>query len=203
MLSQQLESLHLLAVVSDDLFDVSSSTTHWPKLRNLHIDFDVVTPNGTWMFEEDPEDLGNGVIDPDEDSDYQEMRVLDDRRDHEMPARFDWPRRYFRSAPNRYAYDRVHLAMAKAIPRMPNLRKLRFSADQGTAGCVCTYIYDGREIHKVLWKSYSTTTYEPNSELIAEWKRAVAHRSGQLEIQVVGIDDPASDLVSGTSWPRF
>lgn len=202
MLSQQLESLQLLAVVSDDLFQITSPTIYWPKLRNLHVDFDVVMPNGTWML--NPEDPNREHVDPNEDSDYAEMKILEDRRDHEMPARFDWPRTYFRSAPNCEAYDHVHLAIAKASPRMPNLRTLRFSVDHGTAGCVCTYTCDGRENHRVVWKSCSTTTYQPHPKVIAEWKRAIAHRSGQLETQVAGIDDPtAFDLVTGVAWPKF
>ncbi|KAG9603186.1 hypothetical protein KCU77_g1362, partial [Aureobasidium melanogenum] len=200
----QLESLRLQAVVSDDLFEITSPMTNWPKLRNLHVDFDVVTPNAKWMFERDLKDSVRERIDPDEDQGYAEMRILDDRRDHEMPARFDWPRRFFRSACNCDAFDGVHLAIAKAIPRMPNLRTLRFSVDQGTAGCVCTYTCDGRENHKVLWRSCSTTTYEPSPEVMAEWKKAVAQRSGQLELQVASMDDPAaSDLVTGISWPHF
>ncbi|KAK6000007.1 hypothetical protein QM012_003995 [Aureobasidium pullulans] len=204
VLSQQLESLHLLAVVSDDLLVITSPTTHWPRLRHLHVDFDVAMPDGTWMFEQDPEDPHSEETDLNEDSEYQEMRMFDDRYDHEMPARFDWPRRFFTTAPNCDAYDRVNLAISKTTPRMPNLKTLRFSVDQGTAGCVCTYTCDGREIHKVLWKSCSTVTYEPNSEVVAERKRAVALRSGQLELQVAGIDDPtASDLVADIDWPRF
>ncbi|KAG9606206.1 hypothetical protein KCU77_g328, partial [Aureobasidium melanogenum] len=187
VLSQQLESLHLLAV-----------------LRNLHVDFDVVTPIGHWMLERDLKESEHEEPDSDEDGEYEMMRFSEERDDYEMPARFDWPRRFFRSACNCDAFDGVHLAIAKAIPRMPNLRTLRFSVDQGTAGCVCTYTCDGRENHKVLWRSCSTTTYEPSPEVMAEWKQAVAQRSGQLELQVASIDDPAaSDLVTGISWPHF
>ncbi|KAG9663417.1 hypothetical protein KCU64_g1321, partial [Aureobasidium melanogenum] len=180
VLSQQLESLHLLAVVSDDLFEITSPMTNWPKLRNLHVDFDVVTPNGKWMLERDLKEPEHEEPDSDEDGEYEVMRFYEERDDHEMPARFDWPRRFFRSACNCDAFDGVHLAIAKAIPRMPNLRTLRFSVDQGTAGC------------------------EPSPEVMAEWKKAVAQRSGQLELQVASMDDPAaSDLVTGISWPHF
>ncbi|KAG9514495.1 hypothetical protein KCV07_g8072, partial [Aureobasidium melanogenum] len=187
VLSQQLESLHLLAV-----------------LRDLHVDFDVVTPIGHWMLERDLKESEHEEPDSDEDAEYEVMRVCEEQDDHEMPARFDYPRRFFRSACNCDAFDGVHLAIAKAIPRMPNLRTLRFSVDQSTAGCVCTYTCDGRENHKVLWRSCSTTTYKPSPEVMAEWIKAVAQRSGQLELQVAGIDDPAaSDLVTGISWPHF
>lgn len=204
LLSQQLESLRLLAVVSHDLFQLTSPMTHWPKLRNLHVDFNVVSPNGNWMIERDLKESKHEERDPDEDGDYIAMRSLEERDDYEMPARFDYPRIFFRSACNRDAFDGVHLAIAKAIPRMPNLRTLRSSVDQGTAGCVCTYTYDGRENHKVEWRSCSTTTYEPSPEVMAEWNKAVAQRSGQLEIQVASKDDPAaSDLVAGIRWPQF
>ncbi|KAG9952211.1 hypothetical protein KCU85_g2212, partial [Aureobasidium melanogenum] len=202
-LSQQLESLHLFAVVSDDLFDITSPTIHWPKLRNLHVDFDVVMPNGTWMIEQDPED-SEPEIDPDEDMEYNDLRTYDDWSDHEMLARFDWPTRCFRIAPNRDAFDGVYLAIAQALPRMPNLRSMRLSVDQGTAGCLCTYASDGRGNHKVLWRTCSTTIYEPHPEVIAEWENAFAQRSGKLEIQVASIDDPtATDLVTGVTWPHF
>ncbi|KAG9678707.1 hypothetical protein KCU99_g1085, partial [Aureobasidium melanogenum] len=84
-LSQQLESLHLFAVVSDDLFDITSPTTHWPKLRNLHVDFDVAMPNGTWMIDQEPEDP-EPEINSDEDMEYDDLRTYDDWSDHEMPA---------------------------------------------------------------------------------------------------------------------
>jgi len=169
LLSQQLETLELFGVFSDDLFDSSGSSQGWPKLRRLLVQFDFCTPNGVWMLEQDPEETEE-EIDPNEDMDYSDMGTYDGRSDYEVPARFDFPDKPFRTAVNADIFDGISLALSQALPSMPNLREAHLSVGMSDAGCVLTYTSDRQSTHKAVWRSRSTTMYEPHSEVLECWK---------------------------------
>lgn len=178
--SQQLQYLDLRGVLGDDIFDISTS---WPKLRKLHIHFDSCTPSGQWMLELDPEDS-----EIERDADERQYGFLTSRRmEREMPARMHFKDCAFRTAVNRDFFDDISLAAARAMRRMPNLRGMRLSVGDPESGCVCTFQSDGKSDHRVVWHSRSTTTYEPHAEVIAAWKEVFLVRTGELDVQILGL----------------
>jgi hypothetical protein len=181
---QQLQYLVLRGVLSDDIFDISVTSTSWPQLRKLHIQFDSCTPSGQWMLELDPED---SEVERDADEDRQYDFLKSRRMEREMPARIHFPERAFRTAVNRDLFDDISLAAARATKRMPNLRDMRLSVGDSESGCVCTFQSDGRRDHRITWQSRSTTTYEPHPEVIAAWKDIFLEKTGELEVQILGL----------------
>lgn len=181
-ISQQLEYLDLRGVLSDDIFDTSTS---WPKLRKLHIQFDSCTPSGQWMLELDIED---SETERDADEDRQYDFLTGRRMERELPARMNFKDCVFRTAVNRDFFDDISLAAGRAMKRMPNLRDLRLSVGDPESGCVCTFQSDGKSDHRVVWQSRSTTTYEPHPEVIAAWKEVFLEKTGELEVQILGLD---------------
>lgn len=99
-----------------------------------------------------------------------------------------FPDRGLRTTVNRHLLDDLHLAVAKAVARMPEIRDLELGIGNARCGYVCKYTSNGRNAGVVSWLSRRTTTYEPHDDIISEWKRAFSRRSDELEVQVLGVE---------------
>jgi hypothetical protein len=80
------------------------------------------------------------------------------------------------------------LAAARAVREMSNSRDMRLSVGSSETACFCTFQSDGRRDCRIMWQSRSTMKHEPPSKVIAAWKGVVVDRTGELEVQILGLE---------------
>lgn len=120
ILSQQLISLDLTAVLSDDFFSLAESRS-WPYLQRLEISLNPCTPSGDWIIERDPLDSEDEELDI---GSYEELSYW--MRPEQMPSRMNYPENPFREAVKGDAMHDWYFAAADAALKMPRLELIKF-----------------------------------------------------------------------------
>jgi hypothetical protein len=179
-LSQQLVTLNLSGIFSNDLFSHEFS---WPQLQRLELWMFMCTPSGDWMIEKDLEESDHELdVEPYEDlSDYM--------HGHLLPARIHYPNNPCRTLPRQDLIDGFFLAAGKAVARMPKLQSMVVLSEPSVLEF--EYSSDGHSAGAVEWQTLSTfrpdpPTYRPCDEVIVAWKDAVTPRQGELEVFIRG-----------------
>jgi hypothetical protein len=179
-LSQQLVTLDLSGIFSNDLF---SHELNWPHFQRLQIWMFMCTPSGDWMIEKDPEGS-------DYDLDVKPYEKLSDyMHEHQLPARMYYPNNPCRTLPRKDLVDNFFLAAGLAAARMPKLQSMVVLSEPSVLEF--EYSSDCYSAGVVEWQTLSTfrpdpPTYRPCDEVIIAWKDAVASRQGELEISIRG-----------------
>lgn len=177
-LSQQLVTLDLAGIFSNDLF---SHELSWPHLQRLDLWTFMCTPAGDWMIEKDPEESDYEL-----DAEPYEA-VSDYMHDHQLPARIHYPKNPCRTLPRKDLVDEFFLAAGKAVARMLKLHCMIVLSEPSIFEF--EYSSDGYSAGSVEWQTLSPSspnplTYKPCDEVIAAWKNAVSFRQGELEVLI-------------------
>ncbi|KAL8932974.1 MAG: hypothetical protein Q9216_006581 [Gyalolechia sp. 2 TL-2023] len=134
-------------VISSDLFwplDSPTSPT-WPHLRQCHVEFNLMAPDGTWYFRRDPAKPEEEEGDDDERY-YDEIDAEQGNDTDSDPGSYDslcwdsfherqegrltgdYPTRSFRTLPSDTHINPLLLAMARAAAHMPQLQSMTLTS---------------------------------------------------------------------------
>jgi hypothetical protein len=111
MLSQNLATMHVTACLDSTIFwpsahEIDAITPHWPHLKELYIDFSMLSPAGDWYFTGPEYDPDNDVFN---DPEYY----------HE----------YYRIDPDPDSFTPFINAFAKAVKNMPVLEHFKLTSN--------------------------------------------------------------------------
>ena len=141
--------------------DNLSSSLAWPELRNFHVKFNRVAPNGDWYFIRDPTQPREEDIDEREETDEEDEFDSDDSDDSYDPLVPDsfyerreerrvgnLPLRFFRTMPDSEKITPFLVAMARAAGQMPKLQRMSLETElvsEGQAHFELQYLAPGQQ----------------------------------------------------------
>jgi hypothetical protein len=176
--SQNLTSMHLTACVDSTIFwpsphETNAVTPQWPHLKELYVNFSMLTPSGDWYFTGPNYDPDNDVFDDEE---------------------FYWS--YYRVDPDPVTFTPFIDAFAKAVKNMPVLEHFeltseiedgenegKFSIAYYAPGWIAKRQYgDGDEdstVRKVCYELVDTAEWKPSYEVRETLKNVGREKFGE------------------------
>ena len=162
----------------------------WPRMRDYFVDPGAIAPSGQWRFQR-----------PDDESDYESESDSSDLDPLVLPG--DETEDPFRTQLSRDAVDPLLLAAARAVRRMPALRRMHFTVGPppGAMRLQVKYMVEGGDSRggggggggdggAAELIVHCSPVFHPDEEVLQIWREAAEEHAGVNSGLVVVVKDP-------------